>query len=310
MHIQTLIPASVIVLSIIACGTSSPAVMTPTSLFEGVASPLASPTLEAGAPPAGTTLPALTPSAIVSSGEPEFSVAVIVDTASERVSREQAGAVVEEASDYLREFSPIGLVMTDFAEDGGGGSTADMASRYMTAHAAALPAGLIIFSFGDNAEAKANGGYGFSLPAPAGFQNRFVSALAGANAMYVAVVDYGYKYMPCGYGGSDAVQSTVSLGGECRGQAGTACISTNGYSMCSNAVGNLYTSTPTHAVASAIVHGLLHNFGPNGSQDDYPTPQCKARMGYPEAYFDLQESEYYNGLCPFVYEEFTKAYRP
>ena len=59
-----------------------------------------------------------------------------------------------------------------------------------------------------------------------------------------------------------------------------------------------------------IVHGLLHNFGPGGDQDHYATPECNARMGYPAAFFDLQESEYYNGLCPFVYEDFTKSYHP
>jgi hypothetical protein len=59
-----------------------------------------------------------------------------------------------------------------------------------------------------------------------------------------------------------------------------------------------------------VVHALLHNFGPAGDQDHYATPECNARMGYPPAFFDLQESEYYNGLCPFVYEEFTKSYHP
>jgi len=116
--------------------------------------------------------------------------------------------------------------------------------------------------------------------------------------------------MACGYSGADNVQSTVSLAGECRGQTGIACVSHNGYSMCSNAVGNLYTSTPTYAVSSMIVHGLLHNFGPAGDKDHYATPECNARMGYPAGFYDLQEGEYYNGLCPFVYEEFTKSYQP
>ncbi len=237
-------------------------------------------------------------------------MAGVVDKAAQNVTREQAQAVIIEASSYLREFSPIGLLMTDFVEDSNSGSMADIANRYMAAHPGALPDGLLIFSFGDNGKAKTDGGYGFAVPAPGGFKNPFVSPLAGNNQMYVAVVDYSYKYMSCGYGGSGTANSGVSLPGECRGQTGIACVQNNGYSMCSNAVGNLYTSTPTHPVASMIVHGLLHNFGPNGDQDHYATPECNARMGYPEGFFDLQESEYYNGLCPFVYEEFTKAYQP
>ncbi len=264
-------------------------------------------TMEPGITQAAPTSEATMPS---SQAGPQFTVAVIVDKTMQSVTREQAQAVIVEASGYLREFSPIGLLMTDFTEDSNDGGATDIANRYMASHTQALPDGLLIFSFGDNGKAKTDGGYGFALPAPEGFNNPFVSPLGGSNQMYVAVVDYSYKYMPCGYGGSEAASSAVSLPGECRGQTGVACVQNNGYSMCSNAVGNLYTSPPTHAVASMIVHGLLHNFGPNGDQDHYAAPECTARMGYPAGFFDLQESEYYNGLCPFVYEEFTKAYRP
>ena len=309
---HSLIPLGAILLSLAACSTSSPAALaTPTSLFTGVPSPVPSVitpvTMEPGttqvAPPAAATLPA-------SPAGPQFTVAVIVDKATQKVTREQAEAVVVEASSYLREFSPIGLLMTDFVEEDVSAGIADTANRYMAAHAAALPDGLLIFSLGDQGQAKKDGGYGFSVQAPPDFKNPFVSPVAGSSQMYVAVVDYNYKYMACGYGGADTASSAVSLPGECRGQTGIACVQGSGYSMCSNAAGNLYTSTPTHAVASMIVHALLHNFAPNGEKDNYATPECSARMGYPAGFFDLQESEYYNGLCPFVYEEFTKSYRP
>jgi hypothetical protein len=234
----------------------------------------------------------------------------MVDTTTQQVTLEQAQAVIHEAGTFLHQFSPIGLKLIDLINDASGESPADLAGRYILARSDALPDGIVIFSFGDKSEAKLSGGYGFSLPGPVGFKNRFVSPAVGDGMIYVAVVDYDYRYMACGYGGSDTVKSTSSLPGECRGKTGVACVSQDGYSMCSNAVGNLYTSTPTHAVSGMIVHGLLHNFGPGGDQDHYATPQCNARMGYPPSFFDLQESEYYNGLCPFVYEDFTKSYRP
>ncbi len=303
-HIIHLLPFSFIAISLIACGTSAPPTEeTAVSLFASLAAPTASPTAQDIA----TAPPTASPEAPATSN---FRVAVIVDTSSEQVSREQAAAVVNEASGYLKEFSPFGLEMVDFVEDANGGSTSDMAGRYVSTRSAPLPNGLVIFSSGDGDQAKATGGYGYSLPVLGGFKNTFVSPATGDSQIYVAVVDFGYKYMACGYGGSDQVQGTVSLAGECRGAAGTTCVSQNGYSMCSNAVGNLYMSTPTHFVSSMIVHALLHNFGPGGDKDDYDTPECKARMGYPAAYFDLQQSEYYNGLCPFVYEEFTNSYQP
>jgi hypothetical protein len=304
---NSLFPVSVLILSLAACTIARtptlPVPATPTSLFPEAPSSVPSPT---GAV-ADTLLPATT--LPVPTG-PELTVTVIVDSTTEQVTREQAEAAVDQASGFLREFAPIGLHMVDFVSDGLGGSTSDMAGRYLSLRSALPPDGIVIFSTGDQGQARASGGYGYSMPAPAGFKSRFVSPAAGDRQIYIAVVDYGYKYMACGYGGADQVKSASSLPGECRGHTGIPCVQANGYSICSNAVGNLYTATPTYAVSSMIVHGLLHNFGPNGDQDHYATPECNARMGYPAAFFDLQESEYYNGLCPFVYEEFAKSYRP
>jgi hypothetical protein len=259
------------------------------------------------APSAGTSAPSM-PGLAGSSNA--FTVAVIADTLSQPVTRGQAQAVISESSKLLRQLTPFGIEMTDFVEDGGGGSTNDMASRYATAHAAALPSGIVIFSFGDGGQAKLAGGYSYALAAPAGFHNSFVSPVMGASQIYVAVVDLGYKYAACGYGGSDAVQGTTALAGECRNQPGTPCVQQNGYSMCADAVGNLYMSTPTYYAASTIIHQLLQPFAPGGDRDHYNTPECNARMGYPPAFFDLQESQYHNDLCPYVYDEFVKSHQP
>src|SRR5512143_1879312 len=255
---KNLLPAaSALFLLVLACSTSSPASLgTPTSLFGGVTTAVPSIMSATSQPGTSFTAPTLEPTLPPGQATAEFRVAVIVDKTNQNVTREQAGAVIGEASSYLREFSPNGLTLADFTEDSNGGGTADIANRYIASRAGALPSGLVLFSYGDNGQAKTNGGYGYVLPAPAGFQNAFVSPVGGSNQVYVAVVDYSYKYMPCGYGGGDQVTSASSLPGECRGQAGLGCVQNNGYSMCSSAVGNLYTSTPTHAVASMVVHGL------------------------------------------------------
>ncbi len=243
-------------------------------------------------------------------GEPVFTVGVVVDTRTETVTREQAQAVMNEAGMHLRTLVPVIMVMTDFVQDGGGGSSTEMLQRYMIAPGKALPNAVVIFSFGDGGQAKQTGGYAYSVPAPGGYRNPFVSPLVGDSQIYVAVIDYGYKYMACGYGGSDSVRSATAIGGECGNRPGTACVQQNGYSMCSNAVGHLYMSSPTYFAASRIVHELLQPFAVNGAQDDYSTPECTSRMGYPAGFHDLQESQYHNDLCPFVYDEFLKSYRP
>ncbi|MFH1185173.1 MAG: hypothetical protein V1755_09065 [Chloroflexota bacterium] len=75
-------------------------------------------------------------------------VALIVDLQSEAVRRDQAHSIIGEARGFLHPLTSVSLLMTDFVEDAGGGSTHDMASRYITSHAGALPNGLEIFSLG------------------------------------------------------------------------------------------------------------------------------------------------------------------
>jgi hypothetical protein len=290
-------------LSIVACGSSGlPATPTETANPAGIFSPNAPAVGDALVPSASAATPDN------SQTKATFKVAVIVDPLSEPVAHEQAQSLFDEASKLIQPFVPIGLEMVDFVEDGSGGATKDMAGRYLASHSKTQVNGILIFSFGDSGQAKLHDGYGYAIPA--GTRNAFVSPVGGANQIYIAVVRFELRYMACGYGGKDTVQSTTAIDGECRNKPGTACVQNNGYSMCANAVGNLYTSPPNHFVASTIIHTFLHSFSPGGDKDDYATPECNARMGYPSGFFDLQESQYYNGICPFVYENFEASYHP
>lgn len=260
--------------------------------------------------PAVKTAAPVGPSPTTSQDDPVFKVAVIVDVTSKAVTRKQAGSLINQVEGLLSPFSPIGLRMMDFVEDSNGGTTEEIANRYIASYPAALPNGIVILSAGDGGRAALEGGYGGSLPAPSEFRNAFRSPVVGAGQIYVVVVDPNYKYAACGYGGSDTLQSPVSIGSECRNHPGTSCVQRNGYSMCADVAGDLYSSTPMTFVASTIVHELLGSFSPGGDKDHYATPECNARMGYPEGFYDKQEGQYYNGLCPFVYEDFTNSYQP
>jgi hypothetical protein len=240
-----------------------------------------------------------------------FKVAVIVDTTSEPVTRAQAQSLVDEAHGMFQSLTGFGFEMVDFVEDGAGGTTTDMAERYIQSYASVFPNGVVIFSYGDNGDARLYGGYGYAIPGAAGFRNAFVSPAGGENQVYVAVAHFSHRYAACGYGGLETVQSALSVEGECpSGRPGVACVQHNGYSMCSDAVDNLYASTPAYFAAATIVHEILHSFSPGGVRDHYGAPECNARMGWPEGYFDLGESERYNGMCPFVYQNFIDSYRP
>jgi hypothetical protein len=301
---------------VLACGASAATTPTGTPLLpsQEITKPSAgAATLPGSNPaPAAGTVPTLPAPAVATRppAQPVFTLAVLVDTRAEPVSREQAQAVINEAGRHLRELVPVDLVMTDFVEDGSGGATTEMVQRYLVGHAGALPNGVVIFSAGDNGRAKLNGGYAYAVPGPAGYRNTFASAVIGSSQIYVAVVHFSQKYMPCGYGGKDTVQSHTASAGECGNHPGTACVEQNGYSMCSSAVGTLYMSTPTYFVSSTILHELLHLFAPNGDMDNYSTPECTARMGYPAGFYDLQEAQYHSDLCPNVYDDFVKAYQP
>ncbi|HEY2979763.1 MAG TPA: hypothetical protein VGJ22_01165 [Anaerolineales bacterium] len=250
------------------------------------------------------------PSASPEAAVLKFKVAVIVDTLSEPVTRAQAQSLVDDADRIFESLTGFGIELVDYVEDGAGGTTSDMATRYIQSYASVFPNGVIIFSYGDNGDAKLYGGYSYSLPGVAGFHNTFVSPATGDGQVYVAVVHFSHKYAACGYNGLDVLQSAVSVYGECRNQPGTACVQHNGYSMCENAVADLYASTPTYFAATTIIHEILHAFSPGGNDDHYATPQCNATMGWAPEYFVFEESQLYNGLYPFVYQNFIYSYQP
>ncbi len=262
-------------------------------------------------PPTVTPSPTVTVSPTITPGPTAyFTVAVIVDTNSEPVSRAQAEILISDASAIFSRLTPFGFQLVDYAEDSTGGSTNSIAKRYVAAHAGALPNGLVILSYGDSGQAKLYGGYSGFVTAPAGFRNTFVSPTVGSSKIYIGVIHYSHKYAACGYNGTDTVQSRVSVDGECRNQPGTACVQHNGYSMCENAVNNLYASTPTYFAATSVIHEFLHSFSDAGNMDHYATPECNSRMGNPAGYFDFEEAERMNGMCPDVYENFVKSYQP
>jgi hypothetical protein len=295
------------VLATLLSGCSSPPLSSPDSSTEIPVSPPTEIALATQDVPTPVTAEATQETA---PAVPVFTVAVIADLQSEPVARAQAEAVLREAGTFLQPLTSISLVMTDFVEDGAGGSTSEIASRYITANAAASPNGLVIFSFGDNGQARLVGGYGYAIAGPPGFRNTFASPVVGSSQMYVAVVHFSHRYAACGYGSSDTVQSGSALDGECRNQPGMACTQHNGYSMCADSVPHLFASTPTYFVSSTIVHELMHPFSAGGDLDHYNTPECNTRMGYPPQFYDLQESQYHNGLCPYVYEAFGRSFQP
>lgn len=292
-------PTPDVVRSAVAPSAVAPGPVVETATVESVTS---------NEPATPTTSP--TQTNVPAPSEPIFTVGVVVDTRSQAVTRDQAQALINEAGGHLKALIPVLMVMTDYVEDGSGGATTDILQRYIVAHESSLPDGIVILSFGDQDQAKISGGYNYTAPAPEGYRNRFVSPLTGSARIYVAVIDYGYRYMACGYGGENTVRSSSSLDGECGNHPGTACVQQNGYSMCASAVGHLYMSGPTYYAASKIIHELLQPFAPGGAQDDYSTPQCTAFMGYPAGFHDLQEAQYHNDLCPLVYDNFLKGYKP
>jgi hypothetical protein len=248
-----------------------------------------------------------------------FELAVIVDTSSEPVSQPQAQAVVDDASAILLELTGFVFSMVDYVQMAPTGTVSGLGSDYIAALSAAdLPNGIIIFSYGDGGDARLFGGYSLTLRGPSGYANEFVSPAVGGGSIYVAINHFSHRYAACGYGSPelDTPLQDTSLGGECRNQPGMACVDYNGYSMCSDATGNLYASTPTYFAASTIVHEMLHPFGPSGVDDHYATPGCNTAMAsgvssrpYSTA-FDLAEAEYYNGLCPYVYDNLVSGYMP
>lgn len=260
-------------------------------------------------PPAVRITPSPSPTPL-SPPKAYFKVAVVVDTTTEQVSHDQAQSVVNEASNILNRLTGFGVEMTDYRQDNQGGFSSAIFARYVSSQTGNLPDGLIIFSDGDQNLAKTTGGYSMAIQGPAGFHNSFDSPVYGNGRIYIAVISYTSKYGRCGYGGKDTVQSKTALAGECRNQAGTACVMHNGYSMCASLVKDLYASTPTYFTSANIVHEFMHSFSSGGDNDHYGTPQCDAKMGWPSGSIDPVQVGLYNAICPFVYDNFKNSYHP
>ncbi|MFN2270037.1 MAG: hypothetical protein ACK2US_04315 [Anaerolineae bacterium] len=248
-----------------------------------------------------------------------FTWAVIVDLDSEPVTYEQAQELVNQAGAILMELTSFSYAMVDFVESTSPGNVSDLAVTYIQDHAGSLPNGIIIFSYGDGDQARTYGGYAFSLAGPPGFRNTFNSPVVGDNRVYISVQHWSHRYAGCGYGSSLAevpVQDT-SFGGECRNRDGITCVERFGYSMCSDAVDDLYASSRTYFGSSVIIHETMHSFGYEGNFDHYGTEQCNTRMAggasgrpYNPDTWDLAEFQYYNGMCPDVYDNFVNSYQP
>lgn len=239
-----------------------------------------------------------------------FRVAVIVDITSDRVSEEQAAAVLAIANEQLIELTGFGLKLVDFVEDNSGGSIESIVIDYMQNNKDKLPNGILIFSEGDEDRAKINRAYAQHFLAPDGFRNSFVSPVLGNGYMYVAVVQFNHLYAACGYGGMDEIQSPVSIGVECGEQDGSPCASWEGIQVCQSALPYLEGKTVVDMAVGPVIHEFMHSFGDKGPGIHYTSEVCHEDMGWELGHYNLEEAEYYVDICPYVFDIFSNSYRP
>jgi hypothetical protein len=235
-----------------------------------------------------------------------FKIAVIVDTRTDPVSREEAEAVIAVSNEQWIDLTGFGLQLVDFVEDDSGGSIADLVGRYMQ-HESDLPNGILVFSVGDDDRAKINRAYAQQIPAPSGFKNAFVSPYLGDGYMYVAVLQFNHRYAACGYAGTDTIQSQVSSHGECRGVDGQACVMWSGMQVCEIALPALEGHTPIDMAAEPVIHEYMHSFSDKGQDDHYFSEACQIALG---DNWDGEDGGYYSDFCPIVYDIFVDSYRP
>lgn len=260
------------------------------------------------------TLPIILALAACNSHQPPdpagyFEVAVIVDTTSDPVSREQAEAVIAIADEKLIGLTGFSLMLIDFVEDDSGGSIESLVENYME-NRSTLPNGILIFSVGDDDRAKINRAYARQIPTPNGFRNAFASPSRGDGYMYVAVLQFNYRYAACGYAGTDTIQSLVSIGEECPGNDGQACAEWEGMQVCPAALPFLEGHTLIDMPAGPVIHEFMHAFGNRGPGDHYGSEACNLAMGWQPDHYDLEESETFNAMCPDVYDNFADSYLP
>jgi hypothetical protein len=287
--------------------------------------PTGDPTDVPTSPPTNTPVPTIPPAPTdppVPTIPPvlgNFSWAVIVDLDSEPVTYAEDQELVNQASDILQNLTGFTYSMVDYTEANSPETVDQLAVDYINGHLGSLPNGIIIFSFGDGDSARTYGGYAYTLPGGAGFVNGFNSPVVGNNRVYISVQHWSHRYAGCGYGSSsaDTPSQTTSFGGECRNRDGIACVDRFGYSMCSDSVDDLYASSRTYFGSSVIIHETMHSFGYEGNYDHYGTEQCNTRMAagasdrpYHPDTWELAEFQYYNGMCPDVYDNFASSYQP
>lgn len=296
-----------------ACNLPSNAA--PTEVFTEEAPTASMDVLPTGTTVLETAIPAMTNTAASAPARGVFTLSILVDTTSEPVTREQAQVLVDEASAIFERLTGFTLEMVDFREYNSGMSS--ILGNYFNDPAYVRSDGIIIFSYGDNGDARLYGGYAFEVPGPSGFVSRFNSPYTDPNSVYVSVVHFSHRFAVCGYGGNEEPISDVSVGGECFNQPGTACVEKYGYQMCSTAVDDLYASTQTYMASSTFVHEIMHSFGESGAEDHYFTPQCTEKMKngisqrpYQSEYFDRVEGNLYVQMCPYVFDVFASSYRP
>lgn len=169
-----------------------------------------------------------------------------------------------------------------------------------------LPEGIILFGEGQNGAAAIMGGYFKPFAYILGYTHNefkipFTSTLSipvysfhNHSILLGGVVDSNSYYAEC--------NSSVSTGGECRGQEGIPCdwIEEYGIYRCSNVpVDDLYVNQDYY-LSSIIIHELAHGFE-MAAGAHYGTPDCEA-LGYP--YVSDLDAQLHMGMCPYVYTNF------
>ena len=250
-----------------------------------------------------------------------FAFDALVDLSSEPVSIEQTEATFQDASNIL--FNLTGFVIqlnnygtVEFTQE----QPPDYYMRdsipdcYIAQkNDEEIPDSLLIFSHGSDNFARTMGGFTYTIEGSPTFKNHFVDAFGKENLVYVMFNHYSHKYARYGYDETgETIISDVSIGGECVNQPGTACVMNNGYSMCANAVNDLYASTPNYFSASTVIHEIMHSFGLHGNMDHYGAPSCTEEMKKQNNSWEPinDDAEKYNVMCPYVYDNFIAGYRP
>lgn len=89
-----------------------------------------------------------------------------------------------------------------------------------------------------------------------------------------------------------------------------ACVDWNGMPVCESALKFLAGHTSIDLADGPVLHEFMHAFGERGPDDHFGSEARNTARGWPLDHFDLDESEYYAGFCPDVYDVFADSYQP